>query len=54
MWQSHPDLYKNKLEEIINTLDDSDTKYLVEVVDLGYTDNIKEKIKIFPICPEEK
>ena len=45
IWHGHPDLYKNKLEEILNTPDDSDIGYFVEV-DLKYPDNIKEKTKI--------
>ena len=51
MWHGHPDLYMKKLEEILNTPDDSDIDYFVEV-DLGYPDNIKEKTKNFPFCPE--
>ena len=42
-----------KLEDILNTPDDSDIGYLIEV-DLKYTDNIKEKTKNFPFCPENK
>ena len=52
MWHGHPDLYKNKLIEILNTPDDSDFGYFVQV-DLRYPDNLKEK-KIFPFCPENK
>ena len=43
----------NKLEEILHTPDDSDIGYFVEV-DSRYPDNIKEKTKIFPFCPENK
>ena len=48
MWHGHPDLYMNKLEEISNTPDDSDTCYFLEV-DLRYPDDIKEKNKEFSI-----
>ena len=53
MWHAHPDLYMNELGEIINTPDDSDIGYFIEV-DLTYPDNIKEKTKIFPFAPENK
>ena len=52
-WHGHRDLYMNKLEEILNTPDNSDIGYFIEV-DLNYPDNIKEKTKIFPFCPENK
>ena len=39
-----------KLEDIINTPDDSDIGYFVEI-DLTYLDNIKEKTKNFPLTP---
>ena len=42
-----------KLEDIINTRDDSDIGYFVEV-DLKFLDNIKEKTKNFPFAPENK
>ena len=42
-----------KLEDILNTPDDNDFGYFVEV-DLIYPDNIKEKTKTFPFCPENK
>ena len=42
-----------KLEDILNTPDDSEIGYFVEV-DLKYPDNIKEKTKHFPFCPENK
>ena len=45
--------YDVKLEDILNTPDDSDFGYLIEV-DLKYPDNIKEKTKNFPFCPENK
>ena len=53
MWHGHPDLYMNWLEEILNTPDDSDIGYFVEV-DLKYSDNIKDKTKNFRFCPENK
>ena len=37
----------------MNTLDDSFIGYFIEV-DLKYPDNIKEKTKNFPFCPESK
>ena len=49
----HLDLYTNKLEEILNFPDDSDTGFFIEV-DLRYPNNIKEKTKNFPCCPEKK
>ena len=52
MWHGHPDLYLNNLEEIINP-DDCDIGYFVED-DLRYPDDIKEKTKNFPFCPENK
>ena len=42
-----------KLEDILNTPDDSDIGYFVEV-DLIYPDNIKEKTTIFPFAPTNK
>ena len=39
-----------KLEDILNTSDESDIGYFVEV-DLKYPDNIKEKTKYFPFAP---
>ena len=53
IWHGHPDHYMNWLEEILNTPDDSDIGYFLEV-DLKYPDNIKEKTKNFPFCPENK
>ena len=41
------------LEKILNTPDDNDIGYFLEV-DLIYPDNIKEKTKYFPFCPENK
>ena len=53
MWHGHPDKYWNWLEEILNTPDDSQIGYFLEV-DLKYPDNIKQKTKYFPFCPENK
>ena len=39
-----------KLEDILNTSDESDIGYFVDV-DLKYPDNIKEKTKYFPFAP---
>ena len=41
------------LEDILNTPDDSDIGFFVEV-DLKYPDNIKQKTKNFPFAPENK
>ena len=44
--------YENvKLEDVLNTPDDSDIGYFNEV-ELIYPDNIKEKSKHFPFAPE--
>ena len=53
MWHGHPDLFMNKLQEILNTLDDNDIGYFVEV-DLRYPDNIKKKQRIFLFVPKIK
>ena len=53
MWHGRPDLYMNWLEEILNTPDDNEIGYFLEV-DLKHLDNIKEKTKNFPFCPEKK
>ena len=42
-----------KLEDILNTPDDNDIGYFIEV-DLIYPDNIKEKTKNFPFAPVNK
>ena len=42
-----------KLENILNTPDDSDIGYFTEV-DLKYPDNIKYKTKYFPFAPDNK
>ena len=41
------------LKEILSTPDDNEIVYFIEV-DLKYPDNIKEKTKKFPFCPEKK
>ena len=53
MWHGDPDKYWNWLDEILNTPDDNEIGYLLEV-DLKYPDNIKEKTKQFPFCAENK
>ena len=41
------------LEELLNTPDDSDIDYFIEI-DLSYTDNIKIKPKKLPVTAEKK
>ena len=53
MWHGDPDKYWNWLVEILNTPDDADIGYFVEV-DLKYPDEIKEKTNNFPLCPKNK
>ena len=53
MWHGDPNKYWNWLDEILNTPDDNEFVYLLEV-DLKYPDHIKEKTKNFPFCPEKK
>ena len=53
MWHGHPDKYWKWLDEILNTPDDADIGYFLEV-DLKYPDDIKEKTRYFPFCPENK
>ena len=48
MWHGHPDCDMNWFKEILNTPDDSQTGYFIEV-DLRYLDNIKRKYKEFSI-----
>ena len=43
----------NKLEDILNTPDDSDIGYFIEV-DSEYPNNVKEKTKKFLFCPENR
>ena len=42
-----------KLEDILNTSDNSEVGYFVEV-DLKYPEGIRENTKNFPFCPENK
>ena len=42
-----------KIEKVLNTNDNSDIGYFIEV-DLSYADNLKQKTKHFPFCPEYK
>ena len=53
MWHGHPDRYMKWLEEIISSPDDNEIGSFLEV-DLKYPDNIKEKTKNFPFCPENE
>ena len=53
MLHGPPDLYMKKSEKILNNPGDSDIGYLLEV-DLRYPDQIEEKTKNFPFCPEKK
>ena len=53
MWHGHPDPYMNWLEEILNKPDENDIGYFLEA-DLTYPDDIKEKTKHFPFCPENR
>ena len=51
MWHGHPDKYWKWLDVNLNTPDDNEIAYFLEV-DLKYPDNIKEK-KTFSILPRE-
>ena len=53
IWHGHSNKYWNWLDKILNTPDDSEIGYFLEV-DLKYPDNIKQKTKYFPFCPENK
>ena len=53
MGHGHPDVCMIKLEENLNTPDDSAIGIFVRIY-LRYPDNIKEKTKMFPICPKNK
>ena len=53
MWHGDPDKYWNLLDEILNTPDDADIGYFVEI-DLKNPNDMKEKTKSFPFCPENK
>ena len=52
MWHGHPDLYMNKLEDILNT--PMIVILVIVEVKLKHTDNIEQKTKNFPFCPENK
>ena len=53
MGNGHPDVYMKELVAILNNPDCSDIGYFPED-DLSYPDDIKEKTKNFPFCPENK
>ena len=53
MWHGDPNKYWKWLDIILNTPDDSEIGYFLEV-DLKYPDDIKQKTKYFPFCPENK
>ena len=53
MWHGHPHFYMKKLGVFLNTPDDSYIDFFIEV-GLRHPDNIKEKTKKFPFCPESK
>ena len=53
IWHGHPDLYMNKLDENLNTPDDNDVAYFMEV-DINYPENIKERTNKFPSAPGGK
>ena len=46
MWHGHPDKYWRWLDIFLNSSDDADIGYFLEV-DLKYPDNIKQKPSIF-------
>ena len=53
MWHGDPNKYWRWLDIILNTPDDADFGYFLEV-NLKYPDDIKEKTKHFPFCPENE
>ena len=53
MWHGDPNKYWRWLDIILNTPDGNEIGYFLEV-DLKYPDNIKEKTKYFPFCPENE
>ena len=53
MWHGDPNKYWRWLDIILNTPDDNEIGYFLEL-DLKYPDNIKQKTKYFPFCPENK
>ena len=52
-YQSYGEIKFVKLEDTLNTQDDSNIGYFVEV-DLKYSKNKKEKTKNFPFAPENE
>ena len=50
MCHGSPEFYMTKLEGILNTSDDTDIGFFLEV-DSRYPDNIIKKLKKFPFCP---
>ena len=42
MWRGHPNHYMNKVKEILNTPNDADIGYFLEV-DMKYPDNMKKQ-----------
>ena len=53
MWHGHPDKHWRWSDIILNTPDDADIGYFLEI-DLKYPDDMKQKTKYFPFCPENK
>ena len=53
MWHGHPNKYWRWLDIILNTPDDNEIGYFLEF-DLKCPDDIKQKSKYFPFCPENK
>ena len=58
MWNGHPDLYMNKLQDILITPDDSDTGYFIEVEfcpekKIIHTDKYKDNEYMKQIKPEK-
>ena len=49
----YPDLYTDKLEEFLNTPDDNDNGFFIEV-HLNYPDKKEETTKHFSCCPENR
>ena len=48
----HPYLYINKFGQLLNTPDESDIGFFIEV-NLKYPNEFKEKTKNFPFRPEK-
>ena len=53
IWNGLPSCYLDKFEFSLKTRDASDVGYLVEV-DMLLSEEIKEKTKVFPLCPKKK